>query len=67
MGLLAMPSLIAQAASPSIGAALLGAYGPDGTLATLMAVAAGNFILSIVMFASLKRSGVFARPSIVRP
>jgi hypothetical protein len=47
MDLLAMPSLIAQAATPSIGAALLGAYGVDGTLATLTAVAVINFILAV--------------------
>jgi len=54
MGRLAMPSLIAQAAAPSVGAALLDAYGADGTLATLTAVAAVNFILAITMFASLR-------------
>ncbi len=57
MGRLAMPSLIAQAAAPSIGAALLDAYGPDGTLATLMIVAAANFALAVAMFVCLKRSG----------
>jgi MFS family permease len=57
MGRLAMPSLIAQAAAPSIGAALLGGFGADGTLATLMAVAAVNFILAIIMFVSLKQPG----------
>lgn len=67
MGRLAMPSLIAQAAAPSIGAALLAAYGADGALATLTAVAAGNFILAIAMFVSLKRSAAFAKGSIDRP
>ncbi len=57
MGRLAMPSLIAQAAAPSIGAALLDAYGPDGTLATLMIVAAANFALAVAMFVCLRRSG----------
>jgi MFS family permease len=57
MGRLAMPSLIVQAAAPSIGAALLIAFGPGGTLATLMGVAALNFILAITMFVSLQRSG----------
>jgi MFS family permease len=56
MGRLAMPSLIAQAAAPSIGAVLLGAYGTGGTLATLVAVAAVNFILATTMLVSLKRS-----------
>jgi MFS family permease len=58
MGRLAMPSLIAQAAAPSVGAALLEAYGADGTLATLAAVAAVNLILAITMFVSLARSGI---------
>lgn len=57
MGRLAMPSLIAQAAAPSIGTALLGAYGPDGTLATLLCVAVANFVLAVTMFVGLKRSG----------
>jgi MFS family permease len=65
MGRLAMPSLIAQAAAPSVGAALLGAYGADGTLATLTAVAVVNFILAIAMFVSLGRSGIRAQASSV--
>jgi MFS family permease len=62
MGRLALPSLIAQAAAPSIGAALLSAYGASGTLATLTAVAAVNFALSFAMLLSLKRSGIGQRP-----
>ncbi len=57
MGRLAMPSLMAQAAAPSIGAALLGACGADGTLATLTALTAINFVLATTMFVSLRRSG----------
>jgi MFS family permease len=57
MGRLAMPSRMAQAAAPLIGAALLGAYGPGGTLATLVAVAGINFALAATMLVSLKRSG----------
>ncbi len=60
MGRLAMPSLVAQAAAPSIGAALLSAYGAEGTLATLMAVACVNFVLVATMFVSLKQSGKLA-------
>lgn len=66
MGMLAMPSLIAQAAAPSIGAALLAAYGSDGTLAALLGAAAVNFILATMMFASLKRSGIYAQGETVR-
>jgi hypothetical protein len=56
MGRLAMPSRMAQAATPSIGAALLGAYGPSGALAALVAVAGVNFALATTMLVSLKRS-----------
>jgi MFS family permease len=57
MGRLAMPSLMAQAAAPSMGAALLASYGADGALATLMMVAVLNFILALMIFATMKRSG----------
>jgi MFS family permease len=57
MGRLAMPSLVAQAAAPSIGAALLSAYGAGGTLATVTAVSIANLVLAGTMFVSLKRSG----------
>jgi MFS family permease len=67
MGRLAMPSLIAQAAAPSIGAALLAAYGTAGTLGTLTCVAALNFVLAVMMFAALKRSGFLAQGATVRP
>ncbi len=53
---LAMPSLMAQAAAPSIGAALLAAYGTNGTLATVAAVAVFNFLLVATMFVVLKRT-----------
>ncbi|WP_419757533.1 MFS transporter [Acidisoma sp.] len=55
MGRLAMPSLIAQAAAPSIGAVLLNLYGVAGTLAALTVVAAVNFGLTCVIFARLER------------
>ena len=55
MGRLAMPSLILQAAAPSIGAVLLGAYGAEKTLGVLAAVAGFNFLLAVVMFVSLQR------------
>jgi hypothetical protein len=66
MGMLAMPSLIAQAAAPSIGAALLAAFGSDGTLAALLGAAVVNVILAIMMFATLKRSGIHAQGKTVR-
>jgi len=54
MGRLAMPSLMAQAAAPSIGAAWLSAYGTEGTLAALTLVAVSNFLLVVTMLVSLR-------------
>jgi hypothetical protein len=51
MGRIAMPSLIAQAAAPSIGALLLEAAGQGGALATLLAAAAFNVLLVGGLFA----------------
>jgi MFS family permease len=45
MGRIAMPSLIAQAVAPTIGALLLKTGGPDGALAVFFAVAACNALL----------------------
>ncbi|TPN57297.1 MULTISPECIES: MFS transporter [unclassified Mesorhizobium] len=49
MGRLAMPSLIAQAAAPSIGALLLQRFGAYGTLATLTGLALINVGLACAM------------------
>jgi hypothetical protein len=46
MGRLAMPSLIAQAAAPSVGALLLQRFGAYGTLATLSGLALFNVALA---------------------
>jgi MFS family permease len=54
MGKLAMPSLVAQAAAPSIGALLLSVVGVGGTLATLTLVAILNFGLACAIWARLK-------------
>jgi MFS family permease len=56
IGRLAMPSLMAQAAAPSIGAVLLAGYGANGTLATLTTIAVINFVLSLMIFVSMKRA-----------
>jgi hypothetical protein len=48
-----MPSLIAQAAAPSIGAVLLEMGGLDGALETFLAVAAFNALLVICLFLML--------------
>jgi MFS family permease len=51
MGRLARPSLIAQAASPSIGAFLIEKFGSESTLAVLAAVALFNVGLTMLLFA----------------
>lgn len=52
MGRLARPSLIAQAAAPSIGTYLILWLGADGALATLVAVACVNVLLVLCLFAA---------------
>jgi MFS family permease len=54
MGRIAMPSLIAQAAAPTIGALLLKTGGPDGALAAFFAVAAGNALLAGVLYFAVR-------------
>lgn len=54
MGRLARPSLIAQAAAPSIGAALLSVYGVNGTVATLAVAAAVSFGLACGIYVTLE-------------
>lgn len=65
MGRLARPSLIAQAAAPSIGAELIQGLGPDGALATLVAVACVNVLLVLCLFVAQRArqaaSGTAAR------
>ena len=56
MGRIAMPSLIAQAAAPSIGMALIEACGLDGALRIFVAAAIGNVMLAVSLFLLL-RSG----------
>jgi MFS family permease len=56
MGRIAMPSLIAQAAAPSIGAALLEVGGLDGALGALAALAACNALLAAGLFVMLRLS-----------
>ena len=59
-------SLIAQAAAPTIGAALLEAYGTDGSLAVLASISAANFGFGIAMFVSLRRSGILIQGAAAR-
>ena len=49
MGRIAMPTLIAQAASPSIGAWLLEGFGPTAMLAVLFGAAILNIALVLAM------------------
>jgi len=57
MGRIAMPSLIAQAVSPSIGALLLDKVGPDGTLLALVAAAIVDVLLVAAAFILMQRRG----------
>jgi MFS family permease len=56
MGRIAMPSLIAQAAAPSIGAALLALGGTDAAMAVFIATAAVNVLLAAALFLMLRSS-----------
>ena len=55
MGRLARPSLIAQAAAPSIGAYLILWLGADGALGVVVAVAGINVFLVLALFAVQRR------------
>ena len=54
MGRIAMPSLMAQAAAPAIGAVLLQWAGPDGALAGFCGLSACNVLLVACLFAQIK-------------
>ena len=55
MGRIAMPSLIAQAAAPSIGTALIEAAGVDGAMEVFIASAVCNVLLAASLFLFLRR------------
>jgi MFS family permease len=57
MGRIAMPSLIAQAASPSLGALLIERLGVNAALAALFALAISNVLLVAFLFVLMSRSG----------
>lgn len=63
MGRIAMPSLIAQAAAPSVGAVLIDRFGAEATLGTLLAVALTNVALVTVLFAILPTSARRHQPA----
>jgi len=56
MGRLARPSLIAQAASPSIGAFLMQQFGSETTLAAVVAVAVFNVGLTLLLVAMTRNA-----------
>jgi len=56
MGRLARPSLIAQAASPSIGAFLIQSLGTESALAIVVGVAVFNVALTLVLFALARKA-----------
>ena len=60
MGWLAMPSLVAQAASPSIGALLLEHLGADLTIAVLVGAAVFNILLVLPLLPLARRRPVVA-------
>lgn len=55
MGRIALPSLMAQAGAPLVGSLLLNMVGAGGTLAALIAVAGFNVLLSLTLFAIVRR------------
>ena len=62
MGRLAMPSLLAQAAAPWVGAILLERVGAHGTLAVVAAVAILNVALTAVLVWAVPRQGALRFP-----
>ena len=65
MGRIAMPSLIAQAAAPSIGTALLETGGLDGALGAFAASAAVNVLLAAGLFLTLRASSKVGPATVV--
>ena len=56
MGRLAMPSLLAQAGSPVLGAFLMQRLGPSGTLSALLAAAVLDALLAAALCARVRSS-----------
>ena len=61
MGRIAMPSLIMQAASPSLGSVLIERLGANGALGVLFAIALANVLLTSVLSALLRRRSHIVR------
>ena len=62
MGRIAMPSLIMQAASPSLGALLIDVFRTDGALAALFVLAIVNVALVAVLYTILLKRGHLQGP-----
>jgi MFS family permease len=60
MGWLALPVLLAQAISPTIGDLLIQALGPAGTIATLTGLSVLNVLATLVLVPIARRRGVVA-------
>ena len=58
MGRLAMPSLVAQAASPSLGALLIRHFGSGGTLGVLFATSVIDLLLATALLAFVQKRRV---------
>ena len=61
IGRLAMPSLLAQAASPVLGALLIQRVGADGALAALLGAAVLDVILVVALLAWMRATSVDAK------
>jgi MFS family permease len=57
MGRIAMPSLIMQAAAPSLGALLIDVYGAHDALAALLSLALVNVLLVLLLYVFLLKGG----------
>ena len=60
MGRLARPSLLAQAASPLLGGALIAGIGADAALTVVACLGMANFVLALTMWGMMRQS--FERP-----
>jgi predicted MFS family arabinose efflux permease len=58
MGRLARPSLLAQAAAPSIGAVLIETVGPTDALGTVVVIAAINLVMVLLLYRLITARGL---------
>jgi hypothetical protein len=62
MGRIALPSLVMQAASPSLGSLLIERLGSNDALGAVMCLALANVLLVVVLFGLMPKP---TRPAIV--